>query len=101
MKDNNKLYEDIFKEEWQVVDDGCLIRQYIKITNKNYFIGLENISNKTVNISMKLEYKIEMNYKKLSVIDFDIHPKTKKILSLIYNDNFIGEISFDFKTHFY
>ena len=101
MKDNNKLYEDIFKEEWQVVDDGCLIRQYIKITNKNYFIGLENISNKKVNISMKLEYKIEMNYKKLSVIDFDIHPKTKKILSLIYNDNFIGEISFDFKTHFY
>ena len=50
---------------------------------------------------MKLEYKIEMNNKKLSIFDFDILPKTKKIFSLIYNDNFIGEISFDFKIHFY
>ena len=101
IKDNSKLYEDIFKEEWQALDDECLIRQYINITKENYYVGFENISYKKVNISMKLEYKIEMSNKKLSIFDFDMLPKTKKIFSLIYNYNFIGEMSFDFKIHFY
>ena len=101
IKGNDKFYESIFKEEWQALDDECLIRQYIYINNKNYYIGFENISNKNSIISINLEFKNEENNSKSYIIDFEINSKTRKVFSLIYNDDFIGEISFDFKVNFY
>ena len=98
---NNNFYENIFKEEWQALDDESLIRQYIYITNKDYYMGFENISNKKAIISVKFESKNKMNNTYSNIIDFDIDSKTRKVFSLIFNNDFIGEISFDFKVHFY
>ena len=98
LNDNYNLFEDIFKEDFQVLDDEGFIRQYIFI-NKKYYLGLENISDKNETISIKLEYKIEKDKLNSEIIDIDLSSKSRKIFLLNYNDNFIGEISFDFQIH--
>ena len=101
IKDNSKLYHEIFNEEYEILDDDGFIRQYLHITKEHYYIGIENISNKKVNINLKLKIRkndIEQNIK---VHNFDMIGKMKKIFILNYMDSFIGEISFSSELYFY
>ena len=100
LKDNYNLFENIFKEDFQVLDDEGLIRQFIYINKKYYYLGLENISENNAIISMKFEYKIEKDKINTNIIDINIKSKSRKAFSLNYNDSFIGEISFDFKVNY-
>ena len=99
--DNIKLYQEIFKEDFESLDDEDFIRQYLHITKENYYIGIENISNKKAKINFKLKCLMINIKEKINEINFDIDSKTKKVFSLKYINNFIGEISFSFEVHFY
>ena len=99
--DNIKLYQEIFKEDFESLDDDDFIRQYLHITKENYYIGIENISNKKAKINFKIKCLSNNIEEKLNEINFDIDSKTKKVFSLKYINNFIGEISFSFEVHFY
>ena len=92
---DDKLYNDIFHEEWEALDDKSLIRQYIHIPNQNYYLGIENLSDKKVNITLNLKYIKELNKQDLIKFDFDIPSKNRKIFLLKYKDNFIGETTFN------
>ena len=100
LKDNYNLFENIFKEDFQVLDDESLIRQYIYINKNYYYLGLENISENNAIISMKFEYKIEKDKINTNIIDININSKSRKAFLLNYNYNYIGEISFDFKVNY-
>ena len=99
--DNIKLYQEIFKEDFESLDNEHFIRQYLHITKENYYIGIENISNKNAKINFKLKYIMNNNKEKINEFNFDIDSKSKKVFSLNYINNFIGEISFSFEVHFY
>ena len=49
---------------------------------------------------MKFEYKIEKDKINTNIIDINIKSKSRKAFSLNYNNNFISEISFDFKVKY-
>ena len=101
IKDNSKLYNDIFNEEYELLDDDGFIRQYLHITKENYYIGIENTSNKKININLKVKYFINGIEQKINTYNFDMISKMKKIFILNYIDNFIGEISFSSDIKFY
>ena len=101
IKDNSKLYNDIFNEEYEILDDDGFIRQYLHITKENYYIGIENTSNKKININLKVKYFINDIEQKINTYNFDLISKMKKIFILNYINNFIGEISFSSDIKFY
>ena len=96
---NFNLYEKVFKEDWEALDDEGLIRQYIHVTKSNYYIGFENIAKKNVKIKMKINFIKEKIMPIENIIDFVILSNSKKIF-LLNNDYFFGEISFSFKINF-
>ena len=96
----SKLYNDIYKEDYQALDDANFIRQYIYIDKNAYYIGFENISTKKVNIHAMLKSKNDIDKANLNIITFDILPKNRKIFLLNDKNNFFGEISLSFDIHF-
>ena len=96
---NFNLYEKVFKEDWEALDDEGFIRQYIHVTKSNYYIGFENIAKKNVKIKMKINFIKEKIMPIENIIDFVILSNSKKIF-LLNNDYFFGEISFSFKINF-
>ena len=90
-----KLYDEIFSEPWESLDDNSLIRQYIHITNSIYYLGIENISDIKVNVKLKLKGLTEINSQNENVIS--MHPMERKVFILNFIKDYKGEYCFFFE----
>ncbi len=90
-----KLYDEIFSEPWESLDDNSLIRQYIHITNSIYYLGIENISDIKVNVKLKLKGLTEINNQNENVIS--MHPMERKVFILNFIKDYKGEYCFFFE----
>ena len=93
------FYENVFKEDWEALDDEGFIRQYIHIDKSNYYLGFENIAKKNVNIIMKINVMKEKNMPIENIIDFVLLTNTKKVFLLNDKGYFFGDIIFSFKIN--
>ena len=99
-KDNinkdDSLYNDIFNEEGEVLDDNGYIKQYIHSVSSIYYVGFENSSSQSINMSLTLTGLYEKNAPNLSTIIFTANPMTRRIFTLKFIEGFKGDFSFMF-----
>ena len=93
---NDSLYNNIFNEEGEALDDKGFIKQYIHPASSVYYIGLENSSNQPINMNLTLTGLYEKNAPNLSKINFIINPMTRRIFTLNFIEGFKGDFSFMF-----
>ena len=95
--DNNSTI-DVFKEKGEPIQPDSDLIQYVKEIKNGYILGLENKGYK------KLRCKLNLNgltlndnlYKGRSSFDFNIEPKEKIIFNAIINEEYKGDLSFQF-----
>ena len=90
------LYNDIFNEEGEALDDNGYIKQYIHPISSIYYIGFENSSNQTINMSLTLTGLYEKNAPNLNKIIFTANPMTRRVFTLKFIEGFKGDFSFMF-----
>ena len=98
-KNKNKedsLYNEIFNEKGEALDDQGFIKQYIHSVSSVYYVGFENSSNQPINMSLTLNGLYEKNAPSLSKINFTSNPMTRRIFTLNFIEGFKGDYSFMF-----
>ena len=97
-KDNNddSLFNDIFKEEGEALDDKGYIKQYIHPVSTTYYVGFENGSHKTIDMCLTLTGLYEKSNPDLEKINFTANPMTRRVFTLNFKEGFQGDISFMF-----
>ena len=97
-KDNtdDSLFNDIFKEEGEALDDKGYIKQYIHPVSTTYYVGFENGSHKTIDMCLTLTGLYEKSNPDLEKINFTANPMTRRVFTLNFKEGFQGDISFMF-----
>ena len=93
---SDTLYQnDIFKEKGEPIQPNSELIQYVKEINNRFILGLENIGNKKLRCKLNLEgLRIENDSQ-----TFYINPKEKKIFNTVINNEYKGNISFQFISY--
>ena len=92
----NSLFNDIFNEEGEALDDKGFIKQYIHPVSSTYYVGLENTSNKIIKMNLTLTGLYERSNPNLKEIKFSSNPMTRRVFTLQLIEGFKGDISFIF-----
>ena len=93
---DNILYNDIFNEEGETLDEKGYIKQYIHPVDSTYYVGLENTSNKVVNMCLSLTGLYEKSNPNLTEINFTSNPMTRRVFTLNFIEGFKDDVSFMF-----
>ena len=93
---DNSIYNEIFKEEGEALDDKGYIKQYIHSVDSIYYVGFENTSNKTIDMTLNLTGLYEKSSPKLNKINFTANPMTRRVFILNFIEDYKGDISFMF-----
>ena len=98
-KEEDSIYNDIFNEEGEALDEKGYIKQYIHPVDTLYYVGFENTSDKTINMTLKLTGLYEKSTPKLNKINFTANPMTRRVFILNFIEDFKGDTSFIFDTN--
>ena len=94
--DNNSIYNEIFKEEGEALDDKGYVKQYVHPVNSTYYVGFENSSHKAIEMNLTLTGLYEKSNPSLEKIIFTANPMTRRVFSLNFKEGHQGDISFMF-----
>ena len=95
-KSDNSIYNEIFNEEGEALDDKGYIKQYIHSVDSIYYVGFENTSNKTIDMTLNLTGLYEKNSPKLNKINFTANPMTRRVFIINFIEDYKGDNSFIF-----
>ena len=98
---NNLNSFDVFKEKGEPIQINSDLIQYVKEIKNGYILGLENKGNKKLRCKLNLEglTLIDSINKGKDSPYFYIEPNEKKIFNAVMNEEYKGDLSFQFISY--